>query len=78
MTAPLVTSLIDELNETLGDRPFFTTRDLHDLGFFGTLESARLALKDGRLAYIEISPRRRLITRAALLEYLLKNYSEHS
>lgn len=68
-------NLLDELAKQLGDRPFFTVDDLHNLGVFGTKYAARMALKNGLLAYIRISERRRVIPRAALIDYLQNNLS---
>lgn len=76
MTAQLMNLLVDELTKQLGDRHFYTIRELHTLGFFGTVDAARKALKHGKLAYVQISPRRRAIPRAALLDYLQNNLSE--
>jgi len=73
MATPLINLLDDELTKRLGDRHFFTIRDLKDFGFFGSTHSVRKALKVGKLAYIRISPRRCIIPRAAILEYLRNN-----
>lgn len=78
MTVPLINLLIDELTEELGDRHFYTIHDLHTLGFFGTKNAARKALKNGKLAYVKISQRRCVVPRAALLDYLRNNLSEKS
>lgn len=76
MSVLVLDLLIDELTKQLGDRQFYTIRDLKTIGVFGTAQSARKALKNGELAYVKISPRRCVIPRAALLEYLRNNLSE--
>lgn len=76
MSVPLLDLLADEIIQKLGDRHFYTIRDLQILGIFGTAYSARKALRNGSLFYVKISPRRRVIPRAALLDYLRNNFSE--
>jgi len=71
-------SLVDELNEKLGDKPFYTLRQLISVGFFGSMHAARRALQEGRISFVRISPRRSVIPRTVLLEYLRKNFSEQS
>lgn len=77
MAVPLIDLLIAELTKELGDRRCFTIDDLHSLGFFGSKHAARMALNNGKIAYVKISPRRRVVPRAALLEYLKNNLSEN-
>jgi len=69
-------SLVEELTNKLGDRPFYTLRELTSIGFFGSMPAARMALKEGRLIFIKISPRRFVIPRSVILEYLRINMSE--
>lgn len=76
MSAPIIKLLLVELYKELDDRNFFTIDDLITLGVFGSAASARMALKKGKLAFVKISPRRRVIPRAALLSYLQSNFSE--
>lgn len=76
MITQVMDSLVEELNTKLGNRPFYTLRELTSIGFFGSLSSARMALKDGRLTFVKISPRRLVIPRPVLLEYLRNNMSE--
>ena len=73
MAIPLINILIDELTKQLGDRHFYTIHDLHAGGLFKTKQSARNALKNGKIAHIKISPRRTLIPRSALVDYLRDN-----
>ena len=63
-------SLIAAVEKQIGDRKFFTPRDLHALGLFNTIESARYALKTGVLPYVSMSQRRRIVPRAVLLNYI--------
>lgn len=57
------------------DRPFFTVRDIKNLGIFGSLQAIVSALDDGRLHYIRVSPRRRIVPKQALIEYIHRNSS---
>lgn len=77
MTVQVNNILIDELTKQLGDRNFYTIRDLKTLGYFGSLQAVRMALREGKIAYIKISPRRSLIPRVALIDYLRNNLSEN-
>jgi hypothetical protein len=70
MTTPLVSALVEELTKKLGDRPFFTAKQLAEFGLFGTVASVYVALNKGSLQFIRISPRRRIIPKIALIAYL--------
>lgn len=76
MTSQLMDSLVRELNSKLGDRPFYTLRQLTSIGFFGSMPAARMALRDGQLSFVKISPRRFVVPRLALLNFLRNNMSE--
>ena len=65
--------LVEELNKSLGDLPFYTLRQLRSIGFFGSMAAARLALKQGHLNFVKVSQRRCVIPRASVIEYLQKN-----
>lgn len=69
----IVKVLAAELDEKIGDQPFFSARQLVTLGVFGSLVSARRALKEGRLSSVKISPRRSIILRHELLNFIQKN-----
>jgi hypothetical protein len=69
----LMDGVVKELNEKIGDRAFFTLAELVSIGLFGTVQTARNALKDGEIPFIRMSERRCVIPRAALLEYLSNN-----
>lgn len=73
----LINLLADELIKQLGERHFYTIRDLKTLGVFGTMYAARKALKSGQLTYLKISPRRTVIPRAVLLDYIRVNLSRN-
>lgn len=77
MAICLMNLLIEELNQKLGDRPFYTISELVSTGFFGSKPSARAFLREGRLTFIKISPRRLVIPRLVVLEYLRNNMSEN-
>jgi hypothetical protein len=75
MTAPLLHTMSEEISKKLGDNPFYTLRQLTSIGFFGSLPAARLALRQGLLPFVRISPRRFVIPREAVLDHLRKNLS---
>lgn len=77
MSIPLINLLIEQLSNELGDRQFFTIQDIHKLGCFGSKYAVHIALKSGKIPYIKISPRRRVIPRIALINYLKNNLSEN-
>jgi hypothetical protein len=72
----LMNGLVKELNEKIGDRAFFTLAELVSIGLFGTMQTARHALKLGELPFIRMSERRCVIPRAALLDYIRNNLSD--
>lgn len=74
MASHVIDSLVEELEDKLGDRSFITVRQLVDCGVFGSMSAARMALADGRLPFVRISPRRFAIPRSALVAYLTKNF----
>lgn len=74
MATSLMGSLVQDLNEKLGDRPFYTLRELTSIGFFGSMPAARQALREGRLPFFKISPRRCVVSRQTVIEYLENNF----
>lgn len=76
MSSQVIDSLVEELNTKLGDHTLVTLRELVDYGIFGSVGAARVALIQGRLPFIRISPRRIAIPRQALLAFLCDNLSE--
>lgn len=71
----LMDGLVKELNAKIGDRAFFTLSELVSIGLFGTVQTARHALKGGEIPFIRMSQRRCVIPRAALLDYIHNNLS---
>lgn len=69
----LMDGLVKELNKKIGDRTFFTLPELVSIGLFGTLQTARHALKAGKIPFIRISERRCVIPRHCLIQYLENN-----
>ncbi len=69
-------SLVDEINRKLGDQSFYTLRQLISIGIFGSMHSARQAIKQGRLSFIKISPRRCVIQRKTLLDFVSRHSQE--
>lgn len=67
--------ILEEVDQKIGVKPFYSTRDLVDAGVFGSLVSARRALLAGRLIYIKISPRRFVVARSVLCSFLEKNFA---
>jgi hypothetical protein len=68
---------LDELFKEFEDRHFFTIDDLYIFGLFGTKYAVRQALKSGVLPFIQISKRRRIVPKIALLQYLQVNLRNH-
>jgi hypothetical protein len=66
-------ALVNELTQKIGDQSFYSLRQIVNLGVFGSMVSARRALKDGRLSSVKISPRRSVILRQDLLNFLQNN-----
>ncbi len=73
MSHNLMDQLSEEINKKLGDRPFYTIRQLISIGLFGSMHAARVALKKGQLTFVKISPRRSVIPRSVVLAYLNAN-----
>lgn len=65
--------LIDEVDKQLGNRQFFTCRELCDLGLFSSKSSAREAMRGGLLPFIIMGPRRHVIHRSILLNFIRSN-----
>jgi|688.fasta_scaffold04531_18 hypothetical protein len=76
MSTRLMDSLVEELTNKLGDRPFYTLRELTSIGFFGSMPAARKALQEGRFPFVKISPRRFVIPRSVILDYLRSHMSK--
>ena len=71
MTTDTLVDILKEIDQQLGERSFFTPRDLQKTGLFGSAQAVRIAIKDGRISYLKISPRRFIIPRSALITYLI-------
>ncbi|EKE08559.1 MAG: hypothetical protein ACD_17C00102G0005 [uncultured bacterium] len=67
----------DEFFKEFKDRHFFTIDDLYIFGLFGTKYAVRQALDSGVLPFIQISKRRRIVPKIALLEYLRINLTNN-
>ncbi len=65
--------IINKLFQEFENRHFFTIDDLYIFGLFGTKYAARQALKSGVLPFVQVSKRRRIVPKIALLEYLQIN-----
>ena len=70
--------VLNELDETFGKQQFYTLRQITSTGIFGSMYGVRKALQEKRLGFVQVSPRRCVIPRAALLKYLSKNSFEMS
>lgn len=77
MTLHIIDSFIEEFEVRLGSRSFITIRELVDYGIYGSMSSARMALTNGRLPFVKISPRRFAIPRQALLLFLCENFNKN-
>lgn len=69
--------VLDELFKEFEDRHFFTIDDLYIFGLFGTKYAVRQALKSGVLPFVQVSKRRRIVPKIALLEYLRINLANN-
>lgn len=73
ITKQLTNLLVDEVTKQLGDRQYFSSGDLYKLGLFSSKQSARAAMKNGKMVFITMSPRRRIVHRTILLDYIKNN-----
>lgn len=64
-----------ELDKLLGSHAFFTPTHLKAMGIFGTIESVRIAMRKGRLPFIKISQRRKVVPRHLLVQFIHENGS---
>ena len=69
--------VLNELFKEFEDRHFFTIDDLYSFGLFGTKYAVRQALKSGVLPFVQVSKRRRIVPKTALLEYLRINLTNN-
>ena len=69
--------VLDELFKEFEDRHFFTIDDLYIFGLFGTKYAVRQALNSGVLPFVQVSKRRRIVPKIALLEYLRINLTNN-
>lgn len=68
--------LIAEIDEKLGIKSFYSISELKKIGWCGTRAGIHKALKrDGQIPFIKASPKRVLIPRYALIEYMRRNIS---
>lgn len=71
-------SLIEEFETLLGNKPYFTAKQLIELNIFGSQSAAIAALNRGTLPSIQISSKRRVIPRSAVIQYFRHNLMETS
>jgi len=69
---------INDLIKELGENKTVTIKQLVKIGLFGTAASARQAVRSGRIPHIAISPRRRLITREHVIQFIKDNFRAKS
>ncbi len=67
---------INDLIKELGESQTVKIDQLVKIGLFGTAQSARQAVRSGRLPHIAISPRRRLITREHVIQFITENFRD--
>lgn len=67
--------VIGEIDKKLGDLSFLTLPQLKELGVFGSLSAIRRVLREGKLTFVRVSPRRCLIPKSSILKYLHKHLS---
>lgn len=71
-------SLIQEFEQLLGKKPYFTTAHLIQIGLWGSATAATAALKRGDVPSIKVSPKRTVIPRSAALAYFRKNLIQNN
>lgn len=71
-----IKEMVDNIDLKIGNKSFYSTRELVNCGVFGSLVSARRALQGGRLRYVKISQRRFVVDRQELLSFLQNNFDE--
>jgi len=69
----IIKEMVENIDQILGNKPFYSVRELVKCGIFGSLVSARRALQGGRLLYVKISQRRFVVIRQELLSFLQNN-----
>lgn len=72
----LTKAMLETIDQKIGDKSFYSVKELVTVGVFGSLVSARRALKKGCLPYIRVSQRRFVVLRPALLHFLQNNFAE--
>lgn len=75
-TTSATDNLIADLISHLGEKPYFTGQFLIEIGLFGSQTALAQALKRGDLPTIRISPKRQVVPRKAVIEYVRKNLAE--
>ena len=73
MTTSQIDNLVQEFDELLGKKPYFTLTQLIELGLFGSSAAAATALKRGILPCIKMGPKRTVIPRSAVLGFFKEN-----
>ena len=68
--------LVAELEKNLGEKPYFTGKNLVDLGLFGSATALNKALKRGDIPTIKISTKRTVVPKSAVLDYFRRNLAE--
>ena len=68
-----IETLVREFDELLGKKPYFTAKQLIDLGLFGSVSAASKALKRKDIPSIKVSEKRSVIPRSAVLKFFKEN-----
>jgi len=78
MPIQFIEFLMEELDKKLGNRSFYTLRELMSTGIFGSIQGAKALLRSGRLPHIKISPRRCVISREHVIQFIKDNLCDNS
>jgi|ERR1700676_379644 len=60
----------DEFSDMIGGLHFYSVRQIVNLGIFGSLVSVRRSMYAGELPYIKVTPRRSIVKREDLIEFI--------
>ena len=70
--------IIQKFIDKLGEGDFVKKKTLVNIGLFGSLNGVDIAIRNGSIPSIKISPNRTLIFRESVIEYIKKSISDPS
>lgn len=72
MVKSLESLIHEELEQLVPQKPFFSPLDISDLVIFGSLSNVYKILNSGEITYLRTSPKKIIVPRHAIVEYLRK------